>query len=249
VSLPPPSDVRVAADRAGLEREGEACVRSLVAAAVAARGRCRLALAGGSTPRGIYQRLAADGEPAIDWARVELFFGDERHVPPDHAESNYRMVRESLLARLAGPPPAVHRMRGEEPDAEVAARAYGDALRSGFGLSAGELPRFDVMLLGMGPDGHTASLFPHTPALRVDDRLAVAVPPAAARRARITLTFPVINASRQVVVLAGGADKAEALRAALAGPLDVETYPIQGVRPVEGTLTWIVDRSAAAEMR
>ena len=217
-----------------------------MAAAIATRGVCRIALAGGRTPKAVYEALAESREaPAIDWAHVELYFGDERHVPPEHPDSNYLMVRESLLSRVPIPAAQVHRIRTEESDASVLAEAYAETLRRGFSLAAGEWPRFDLVLLGMGRDGHTASLFPHTPALRERQRLVVAVWVASLQASRLSLTFPVINHARQIVVLAGGIEKAAALHAALAGPPDPDTYPIQRVRPVDGRLTWIVDRAAA----
>jgi 6-phosphogluconolactonase len=244
---PDPSlDLRIVPDAAAIAQEAARLVRADAAAAIAGRGVFRIALAGGRTPKGVYEALAAAGEtPAIDWSRVELYFGDERHVAPEHPDSNYRMVRESLLNRVPVPPEHVHRIPAEETDAGEVADAYARTLRRGFGLGPGEWPRFDLVLLGMGQDGHTASLFPHTSALDEAERLVVAVWVASLQSSRISLTLPVINHARHVTVLAGGAEKSAALHAALDGPADPDTYPIQRVRPLDGRLTWIVDRAAA----
>lgn len=198
-----------------------------------------MALAGGSTPEATYRLLARDYADRIDWSRVHVFFGDERTVPPEYEDSNYRMAREALLDHV--PVGGVHRMRGELPPAE-AARAYEEELREFFG--PGEVPGFDLILLGIGEDGHTASLFPNTPALDVTDRWVVENPVEKLDTVRLTLTAPAINAARAVVFLVAGEGKAGALREILEGGADPRDYPAKLVQPAGGA-TWMVDRAAA----
>jgi 6-phosphogluconolactonase len=241
-------DVHVVADAAQLADEAARFFAEQAAAAIAARGVFRVALSGGSTPRALYRKLAAPvaGAAPIDWAHVHLFFGDERHVPPDHADSNYRMVKEALLAQAPIPEANVHRIRGEVPDATDAAAAYEQEIKTAFHLATGEWPRFDLVLLGMGPDGHTASLFPETPVLHERSRIASAVWVPSMQTWRITLTPPVFNHARNVLFLVSGADKAETLHAVLDGPSDIERLPSQLIAPSHGTVHWFVDTLAAA---
>ena len=226
------TELAEAAARDFAQRAGEA---------IDERGRFVVALAGGSTPRTVYELLASEyGDTAdLNWSRVHAFFGDERTVPPDHEDSNYRMARETLLDHV--PIGSVHRMRGELPP-EKAAAAYEEELRSFFGE---EPPRFDLIMLGIGGDGHTASLFPETAALEVTDRLVVANQVPKLETERITLTIPVINAARAVAFLVAGDDKAEALREILEGEADPRIYPAKFVRP-DGGPTWMVDAEAAS---
>ncbi len=209
------------------------------AGALEERGRFAVALAGGSTPKAAYGLLARDFAKTIDWERVHVFFGDERSVPPDHEGSNYRMAREALLDHV--PVGSVHRMRGELPPDE-AALSYEDELRGFFGEE--DPPRFDLIWLGIGEDGHTASLFPETPALEVNDRLVVANPVPKLDTTRITLTVPVLNAARAINFLVAGEGKAEALEEILEGDADPHRYPAKLVRPPGGP-AWMVDRAAA----
>jgi len=211
------------------------------ASAIAERGRFAVALAGGSTPKATYEVLARDHASDVDWPNVHAFFGDERTVPPDHEDSNYRMAREALLDRV--PVGSVHRMRGELPPDE-AAISYERELEEFFG---GTPPVLDLVMLGIGEDGHTASLFPETPALGVTDRLAVANPVAKMETTRLTLTAPVLNAAREVRFLVAGAGKAEALAEILDGEADPRAYPAKLVRPPGGP-TWMVDRDAAGSL-
>lgn len=221
-------------------------VEALAGAAVRERGCFRLALSGGSTPAGLYRALASPEEaPRLFWPSIELYFGDERCVPPDHPESNFGMVKRTLLDAVPVPPSQVHRIQGELPPPEAAA-AYEQELYQCFRLGAGAVPRFDLILLGLGPDGHTASLFPHTSALRVQDRLAVANEVPQLQTTRITLTAPVLNEARTILFLVAGADKAGAAQSVLEGPRDPERFPAQIIRPRDGEVTWLVDRSAAA---
>lgn len=216
------------------------------AAAIAARGRWLVALAGGSTPTPIYRRLiVSDYAQSINWSRVHVFFGDERCVPPDDADSNYRSAREALLEHVPLLPQHVHRMHGED-EPEQAARAYEHVLKQ---ASPHAPPVLDLICLGMGEDGHTASLFPGADALHEHHRTVLAQYGGAARGWRITLTLPVINAARRVVFLVQGAGKADTLRRVLQGPLQPDVLPAQAVRPTSGALCWLVDAAAAATLQ
>jgi 6-phosphogluconolactonase len=221
-----------------------------MAQAAAARGVARLAVSGGNTPRRAFQLLASEDHPyraQMPWDKLELYFVDERNVPPDNKDSNYRMVREALLDHAPLAPEQVFRMEGELPAKEAAAR-YESAIRNQLRLEGAELPAFDIVTLGMGDDGHTASLFPHTQALHEWMGLCVANHVPQKDTWRITLTAPVINRGRDVVFLIAGADKAEPLREVMMGAYNPETYPSQLVRPVNGKLTLLLDRAAAAEL-
>ena len=223
----------------------EAAARAFVegaAGAIAERGRFAVALAGGSTPEATYEVLARDHAGDVDWPNVHAFFGDERAVPPDHEDCNYRMAREALLDRV--PVGSVHRIRGELPPDEAAA-SYEEDLEVFFGEVP---PVLDLVMLGIGEDGHTASLFPETPALGISDRLAVANPVAKLDTTRLTLTVPVLNAAREVRFLVAGAGKAEALAEILEGEADPRQYPAKLIRPPGGP-TWMVDRAAARSLR
>ena len=219
------------------------------AEAVSARGRFTAALSGGKTPVALYRLLAkAPFASQIPWARVHLFWGDERCVPPDHADSNYRMTRESLLDHVPIPPANVLRMPGEMDPVEAAAR-YEERLREFFASHGDGFPVFDFILLGLGEDGHTASLFPGTRAIRESARWVLGHYVDAQKGWRITLTPPVINAARTVVFIAAGAGKAAVLKEILEGPLRPDTLPAQIVRPADGNLLWMLDREAAALLR
>jgi 6-phosphogluconolactonase len=238
----------VAADADAVADAAAGHLRRLLAAAIDARGVAWIALAGGRTPRGVYERLAVPGDPAVDWSRVYLAFGDERLVPPAHADSNYAMVRAALLDRVTVPATQVFRIRGELPKAADAAAIYARDLARAMPLAAAAWPIFDVVLLGVGADGHTASLFPGSRALAVADRIAAdavaPVPPAD----RVTLTFPVLNSARAVVVLTAGTDKAPAVARAFDDDVTVDACPIRGIRPADGTVTWHLDAAAASKL-
>lgn len=252
---PPLPDITVLPDPAAI---AEAAAKRVVAAAdeaIALGGRFRIGLSGGSTPKLLFQRLASDDYRArIDWTNVEVFFADERCVPPDHADSNYGMTRETLLSKVAIPGDNVYRMRGEVEPPNDAAKEYGQMLKEKFG--EGEAERggieggggLDLLLLGMGEDGHTASLFPATPALAETKHRCVAQyveHSTTGKSWRITLTAPFINRSRDVLILVAGANKAKALSEVLEGPRDPQRLPIQLVAPLSGRLTWLVDAAAA----
>jgi 6-phosphogluconolactonase len=236
-----PIDLHVLADAAAAGRAAAAWIADAAARAVAARGRFVVALAGGSTPRTAYALLAGELRDRVPWERVHVCFGDERCVPPDDPASNYRMARETLLDRVPIPAPNVLRMPGELPPDDGAARAERD-LRALLGDDPADA--LDVALLGVGGDGHTASLFPGGPALGERARWVVPAeaPPGVAPHWRLTLTLPVLCGAREVVVLAAGAEKRDAVRRAVAG----ETPPLPSalVRGREHT-AWLVDAAAA----
>lgn len=218
-----------------------------VGEAIARAGRASVALSGGSTPRALYRLLAqAPYRERVDWSKLRVFWGDERPVRPDHEDSNYRMAREALLAHVPIPEDQVFRMEAEDPLPEVAAQRYETIV--GKEVAGSGIPRFDLIHLGMGDDGHTASLFPHSPALEESGRLVVPNPVAKLGAIRTTFTYPLLNAARNVLFLVSGPGKAEVLRAVLEGPRDVHTYPSQGIRPEPGSLIWLVDRAAAARL-
>jgi 6-phosphogluconolactonase len=221
---------------------------SLAQAAIARRGRFSVALSGGSTPRALHQRLAQPPlAETIDWGKVSVFWGDERFVPPDSEDSCFRMARETLLDHVPIPAAQIFPVPTIGGTPERAAAAYAETLVAQLG---GDTPRFDLVLLGMGPDGHTASLFPgHPEPSAPGGELVIAVhnspkPPPT----RISLTYRTINAAEHIIFLVAGADKATALREVLRGPRDVARLPAQGVRPTQGELEWLVDSAAAAEL-
>lgn len=239
-------DIRIYPDAASLARAAAEYFVTLTAEVTATHGRFAVALSGGSTPRATYTLLANDEFAArVDWPRVHVFWGDERCVPPDHSESSFQLADEALLSHIPIPLSNVHRVRGElEP--EVAAQTYAAELRTFFGVP---WPHFDLVLLGMGDDGHTASLFPGSDALRETGRPVVAVTAHYQDRPahRVTLTPPAINAARQVLFLVTGAAKSEILQAVLEGPEG--RFPAQQIRPTSGHLTWLVDIAAAIRLK
>jgi 6-phosphogluconolactonase len=216
-------------------------------AAVQASGRFTVALSGGSTPKAMYALLALDQamRREVPWSNVHFFWSDERHVPPDHPDSNYGMVRAQLLSKVPVPEVNVRRILGEHNDAAVIAQQYERTLQGFFHLSPSQLPRFDLVLLGLGEDGHTASLFPGTTALHEKQRLVAANWVGRLHTHRITLTLPVFNNAACVIFLVAGEDKATALRAVLEEVPEPECLPAQRIRPRDGELVWLVDRPAA----
>jgi 6-phosphogluconolactonase len=221
-------------------------------AAVAQHRRFTVALSGGSTPNRFYALLAGRrraGTSSIPWAKIHVFWGDERVVPPGHPDSNFRAANEALLVQVPIPQANVHRIRTEGRSPAGAAALYEHELRTFFRLPAGRFPRFDLVVLGLGADGHTASLFPGSEALREDTRLVVAPLVAKLGTQRITLTLPVLNNARAVIFLVSGEQKSEALARALQGGVGSEALPARLVRPRDGVLRWLVDRSAARMLR
>jgi 6-phosphogluconolactonase len=216
--------------------------------AVTQRGRFAIALSGGSTPKNLYNLLATNARTALPWDRMFFFWGDERHVSPADPDSNYRMADETMLSKIPVAAGNVFRIKAENPDAGAVAEAYEQTLRKFFALEPGQFPRFDLILLGMGPDGHTASLFPGTRALREKSRLVVANWVDKMKGSRISLTLPVLNAAAAVAFLVSGTDKAPALHAVLESEAPGEQYPAKLVRPSDGKLIWLIDRAAASQL-
>ena len=213
--------------------------------AIEDRGIARVALSGGSTPKQVYPLLLEPARrDAVEWSRVEFFWGDERVVPPDHPESNFGAVYGTLISQLPGVrPDRVHRMPAEAEDLDAAALSYESELRLAFGARGDEPPAFDLIWLGMGPDGHTASLFPDSTALDETQRWVVAAWAPAQEAWRMTLTFPVLRAARQTLFVVSGADKAEALERVRAGDEKLPAARVTG----EG-VDWLVDAAAAARV-
>lgn len=214
--------------------------------AVDERGRFTIALSGGSTPRSLYNLLATNARTSLPWDKMFFFFGDERHVPPTDNESNFKMADEAMLSKLPIPKQNIFRVPAENPDAAAAAAAYEQTIREFFALQPGLFPVFDLILLGLGPDGHTASLFPGTEALIEKTRLVVSNRVEKFNTDRITLTLPVLNAARTVAFLVSGTDKAPALQAVLQSDAPAEQYPAKLIHPANGKLIWLVDRGAAS---
>ncbi len=235
--------IRRFADLDALSRAAVEDLAAIAREAVSARGACHVALSGGSTPKRLFQLLASLGRDALPWDQIVLWWGDERAVGPEHADSNYRMARETLIDPLALT--RVHRIEAERPPTEAAA-AYEAALVA----ALGEPPVLDLVWLGMGPDGHTASLFPGSVALTEGRRFVVANPVDSpltkGPTTRITLTAPAINAAHHVRFLVAGADKAETLAAVIAGPRRPATYPSQMISSHD--LVWFVDETAASRL-
>jgi 6-phosphogluconolactonase len=238
--------VQVFDDPEQVAREAAGLFVRLAVEAVALRGAFSVALSGGSTPRRVYELLASDDyRTQVNWPSVHVFFGDERTVAPDHPDSNFRMANEALLSQVPLPPENVHRMEGVG-DAAANASRYESGLRTFFGDRA--WPRLDLVMLGMGDDGHTASLFPGSAALEEQTAWVVANWVEKFQTWRITLTAPAINAARRVLFLVTGASKAERLREVIKGERDPHRLPSQLIRPGDGTLEWFVDRAAAAKL-
>jgi 6-phosphogluconolactonase len=235
-------------DAAALACRAAKYLVEMIPEAVDARGQARIAISGGSTPKAAFQLLADPHQRfrgAMPWDRLDLYWVDERCVPPDDADSNYRMTREALLNHVPLPGNQIHRIEGElEP--ELAAARYESELRNNFRLEGAESPRFDLVALGMGDDGHTASLFPYTTAIHEMSRLVIANHVPQKDSWRITLTWPVINHASSVFFLISGADKAERVREVFMGPRDPERLPSQLIWPSSGILTLFLDKAAAA---
>jgi 6-phosphogluconolactonase len=238
--------------------DGEAAARHAAIAftrlakkAIWDRGVFHVALAGGRTPRRTYELLAtAEFRRRVEWSSVQIYFGDERAVEPDHPDSNFNSANEALLSSLTLHSSQVHRMAGERGDLNMAAREYEQELARFFGVKHREtLPRFDLVMLGMGKDGHTASLFPFTAALEENDAWVVRNEVPQMSTERLTLTAPVINAARNVIFLVEGRDKGEALERVLEGPRNPREFPAQLIAPLDGDVWWLVDEAAGAYLK
>jgi 6-phosphogluconolactonase len=241
-----PPEIRIADDPSALAEIAAQEMLEVARAAVASRGRFTVALAGGSTPRATYRRLAQPPLAALmPWDRTFVFFGDERGVAPDHPESNYGMAHTALLSLVPIPAERVFRIPGERADPDAVAAEYARMLAAVMGVRRGEVPRLDLVVLGLGVDGHTASLFPGSPVLKETFRTVAAVHAAAASiPQRFTLTYPILNAAACVIYLVSGAEKAKVVKAALGD--HSRGLPAALVRPSDGRLLWILDRAAAA---
>lgn len=241
-------EIRILQDDEAVARRA---AEELIAAALGAvqkKGSFDISLAGGSTPRTLYTLLTNDSSlrSRVPWDKINVFFGDERHVPPDHADSNFRMAMETLISKSPLAPANVKRISGEYPDTDRAAREYEETLRHHFRVNAGKYPRFDLMLLGMGDEGHTLSLFPGTKALHAGDRLVVGNWVGKFYAQRITMTAEVAQHAARVIFMVTRRDKAPALKAVLEGPYEPEQLPAQLVQPEDGSVLWLVDRSAGS---
>ncbi len=247
-----PYELKIVSDPAEVAQEAARRFVAQAQTAISQAGRFTVALSGGNTPRALHNLLVAEPyRSAVEWEKVFIFFGDERCVPPDHPDSNYGMARDTLLTKVPIPPEHIHRMKGED-DPTQAAAAYAEELQTFFGLaSAGgpapeNYPGFDLVLLGMGPDGHTASLFPGTAALQERSHPVTANFVPKLNSHRLTLTAPAINRAAQVLFLVVGADKAAPLYQVLKGEYQPQVYPSQLIRPAQGHLTFLADTAAAA---
>jgi 6-phosphogluconolactonase len=241
-------EVVILPDAAAITRRAAEEFLKSASEAVAQKGSFTVALAGGSTPRALYALLIDDSSyrSKLSWGKMHFFFGDERHVPPDSPESNFRMANEALFAKGSVQPEQITRIKGEYADTEKAALEYEQALRAYFKLKEGEYPRFDLVLLGMGDEGHTLSLFPGTRALHAGNRIVVRNWIGKLFTERITLTAPAANQANRMIFLVTRADKALALKAVLEGPYEPEQLPAQLMQPVNGKLLWLVDQAAGS---
>jgi 6-phosphogluconolactonase len=249
MSVAPQREVRILKDGAAIARLAADKFLDLAQAAVQQRGSFSVALAGGSTPKLLYSLLATDSalRAALPWDKMHLFFGDERHVGPDDAQSNFKMASEAMLSKVPVKQEQVHRMKGEYPDAEKAAREYEQELHAHFKSKEGELPRFDLVLVGMGDEGHCLSLFPGTKALHsAAGRTVVSNWVGKLFTDRITITAPVANNGAHIIFTVTGKEKALALKGVLEGPHEPEQLPSQLIQPTNGTLLWLVDEAAGS---
>lgn len=215
--------------------------------AIVTHGRFTIALSGGSTPKKLYKLLV--NEPyrsQIEWTLVEIFWGDERCVPPDNQESNFRTAQEELLSKVPIAASQIHRMPAEQPDRDAASQAYTAEIQRTFGTNG--IPSFDLIQLGMGPEGHTASLFPHQASLHEQQRLVIPVTTPKPPPDRLTFTPPLLNAARHVLFMVTGTEKADAIHAVIEGPYNPDEYPAQIVRPTNGEVTWMLDSAAAEKL-
>src|SRR3989440_8997059 len=230
-----------------LSREAAKFIVRLANEAIVTHGRFTIALSGGSTPRVLYSLLG--DEPycsQIDWVQVDIFWSDERCVPPDSEESNYHLAQQVFLNKIPIPASQVHRMPADQPDRDIASQAYTEEMQRTFGTNG--IPNFDLIQLGMGPEGHTASLFPHQPSLHEQQRLVMPVSVPKPPPLRLTFTPPLLNAPRHVLFLVTGSEKADAVQAVLEGPYQPEEYPAQIVRPTNGEVTWMLDTAATGKL-
>ena len=243
-------EVRILTDLPAIAKRAAQEFLQAATSAVAERHSFSVALAGGSTPKALYSLLASDAvlRAQLPWDKMHLYFGDERNVGPDHADSNFRMATETLISKSPLKPDQVTRIKGEYKDTERAAQEYEQALRASFKLADGRFPRFDLVLLGMGNEGHTLSLFPGTKALHETKRIVVRTWIGKLYTERITLTAPAINNAALVIFMITGADKALALKGVLEGPYEPDQLPAQMIQPQNGKSLWLVDTTAGGRL-
>lgn len=239
-------DVRILTNQEAIAKRAAQEFVQAATSAVSEKGSFTVALSGGSTPKALYSLLANDAalRAQIPWDKMSVYFGDERSVGPDHPDSNFRMATETMLSRVPLQADQVFRIKGEYKDTERAALEYELALRTGFKIDQRQFPRFDLVLLGMGNEGHTASLFPGTKALHETKRLVVRNWVGKLYTERITLTASVINNAARVIFMITGADKELALKGVLEGPFEPDQLPAQMIQPAKGKLLWLVDTIA-----
>jgi 6-phosphogluconolactonase len=242
------NDLRIVADAASLFHAAAQDFANQVESTLKSSDRFTVALSGGSTPKGLFSLLASSYRERLPWNKIFFFWGDERHVPPDSSESNYRMANEALLSKVPIPPANIFRVPAENSDASRAAEEYEKTLRNFFHPPSGTFPQFDLILLGMGPDGHCASLFPGTAALQEKSKFVVANWVDKFKTFRITFTGPLINQARVVEFLVAGADKSASLYEVLEGSGSANQFPSKMIHPVSGQLIWLVDKAAAASL-
>jgi 6-phosphogluconolactonase len=241
-------DIRILANIDAIARRAaEEFVQSATSAA-SEKGSFTVSLAGGSTPKALYSLLVGDAglRAKLPWDKMLLYFGDERNVGPDHADSNFRMATEAMISKSPLKPEQVTRIKGEYKDTEKAAEEYEQSLRASFKLADGQFPRFDLVLLGMGNEGHTLSLFPGTKALHETKRMVVRNWIGKLYTERITLTAPAVNQAAQIIFMVTGTDKALALKGVLEGPYEPEQLPAQMIQPRGGRVQWLVDTAAGS---
>jgi 6-phosphogluconolactonase len=245
------SKIQIVADVDAMSRAAAATIVDHISQSLQTLDVYSMALSGGSTPRRLYSLLANEAalREQIPWERIHFFWGDERRVPAGHPDSNYRMAYNALLSKVPIPSTNIHRIHAEEADADEAAADYEIEIRRFFAIEAGQIPQFNCVLLGMGADGHTASLFPATSALVETKRLVVANWVKKFQSHRFTLTLPVFNHAAQILFLVSGEDKADTLQAVLEGNRQPDRYPAQLIQPTHGEVTWFLDQPAASRLK
>jgi|SRR5215470_4340179 len=242
-------EIQVFSNLADLFKAGADDFAALANAAIESKGSFSVALSGGSTPKGMYSLLATEYATRVHWDKISFFWGDERHVPPDHQESNYRMAYESLLSKVNAKKENIYRVRAENQNPELAAEDYEKTLRKYFGVKEEEFPRFDLVLLGMGQEGHTASIFPGTRAVLERHRLVVANWVEKFQTYRITFTIPVLNAAAAVIFMVTGKDKERAAACVFDDKSAPQQFPAKMVQPSDGKLIWLLDQDAAGSLQ
>lgn len=244
-------EIRILKDLEEVGREASEFVSWVVKQAVNARGSCRVALSGGSTPKALFTALTNPASArTVRWSQIEFYFGDERCVPPEHTESNFGLANQALFKPLNIAPSQIVRIEGERTRPEEAARQYEGQIRQRFGVGSTAVPRFDLILLGLGDDGHTASLFPNTPALREETRLVVPNQAPRGVRDRVTFTAPLINQADTILFMVSGSSKAEAVRSVLEEQdQPADRFPARLIRPASGRVVWFLDQEAASKLR